>query len=156
MAAAVPVPATASEVGEFAALLRNEMFPEVAPAAWGANVSVKEMLWPAAIVTGKLIPLRAKPLPVPLPDDTVTAAEELALSVPVLALLLPTVTWPKLEGDKESESWAATPPPLPAGVVPVPVSASEAGEFDALLTNEMLSDTAPVVCGAKVTVKEML
>ena len=102
--AATPVPVTASEVGEFAALLRNEMFPETAPVAWGANVSVKETLWPAAIVTGKLIPLSENPLPVPLPDDTVTAAEEPAVSVPVLTLLLPTVTLPKLEGDKESES----------------------------------------------------
>jgi hypothetical protein len=104
IAEAVPVPVTAWEVGEFAALLRNEMVPERVPAACGANLAVKEMLWPAATVTGKVIPLSEKPLPVALPDDTVTAAEEPALSVPALAPLLPTVTLPKSEGDKKSES----------------------------------------------------
>ena len=50
--AATPVPDTASEVGEFVALLVNDRFPELVPLAWGVNVTVTVALWPAFNVTG--------------------------------------------------------------------------------------------------------
>jgi hypothetical protein len=38
-------------------------FPATTPADVGENVSLKVVLCPAANVTGKLIPVKAKPLP---------------------------------------------------------------------------------------------
>ncbi len=69
----LPVPVNVSEVGEFAALLRNEMLPEAEPAACGANVIVKGTLCPAITVTGKVIPLTENPSPLQLPEEIVTA-----------------------------------------------------------------------------------
>jgi hypothetical protein len=43
---------------ELEARLANERLPEELPAACGANVTVKGMLCPAAMVTGNVIPLR--------------------------------------------------------------------------------------------------
>jgi len=51
------------------------------PEAWGANVIWIETLFPAAIVTGREIPLTENSDPFTPTDDTVTGAL-LALSVP--------------------------------------------------------------------------
>ena len=73
------MPVNVSEVGEFAASLRNEIPPEAEPDAWGENVIVKGMLCPALAVTGKVMPLTENPFPLQLPEEIVTA-ELLAVS----------------------------------------------------------------------------
>jgi hypothetical protein len=75
------VPENTSFVGEFEALLTKEMLPGALPAAAGAKVTVKETLFPAATVTGKLIPLTEYPDPFQAALDTVTL-EVPAVSVP--------------------------------------------------------------------------
>lgn len=110
------MPVNASEVGEFDALLRNEMLPEAAPDAWGVKVTVKGALCPAINVTGNVMPLTENPSPLQLPDNIVTA-EELAVSVPARALLLPTATLPKSMVEVEAESEPGTALPLPVGPV---------------------------------------
>ena len=76
------MPVKVSAVGEFEALLRNEMPPEAEPEACGAKVTVKEALCPGFRVTGKVIPLTEKPSPFQLAEETVTA-EVAAVSFPV-------------------------------------------------------------------------
>jgi len=81
-AADVPVPVTEAADGALAALLENEMLPEVAPLAWGANVSVNVALRPAAMVAGSDNPLSANSPLLEVAEETVTLAP-LAVSVPV-------------------------------------------------------------------------
>jgi hypothetical protein len=121
----VPVPVSVWVVGELGALLINEVLPDAAPEAWGEKVTVKGALCPAASVTGKVIPLTEYPGPFQLAEEIVTA-EAPAVSVPVLMLLLPTVTFPKASWEGEAESApgsaipvfdAAIPPPQPVSRV---------------------------------------
>lgn len=56
-ATATPVPLNVEVVGEFAASLVNEIFPDEEPALCGANVTVNVLLAPALTVTGKVMPL---------------------------------------------------------------------------------------------------
>jgi len=62
---------------ELVALLRKEIVPLEAPVAWGAKVTVKDTLCPAAIVTGKEMPLTENPFPFQLAVEIVTPSEEL-------------------------------------------------------------------------------
>ena len=77
---AVPVPVRLSE-GEFEALLVKEPFAEALPAAWGEKVSVNGTLCPAAIVSGKVIPLSENSELLMLTDDMATLAV-VAVSMP--------------------------------------------------------------------------
>jgi hypothetical protein len=76
------VPVKVSAVGEFEALLRNEMPPEAEPEACGAKVTVKEALCPGIRTSGKVMPLTEKPSPFQLAEETVTA-DVAAVSFPV-------------------------------------------------------------------------
>lgn len=78
----MPVPVNIAAVGEFEALLRNDMPPETAPEACGVNVTVKEALCPTVRLTGKVIPLTENPSPFQLAEETVTG-ELAAVSIPV-------------------------------------------------------------------------
>src|SRR5580658_9202197 len=78
----VPSPVKVSTVGEFEALLANETLPEAEPVPAGVNVIVNCTCWPAAIVTGNEIPLRAYADPLRMSEETVTLSP-LAVSVPV-------------------------------------------------------------------------
>jgi hypothetical protein len=62
-------------------LLRNEIFPEAVPEIVGLNVTSKGTLCPAAMVTGKVMPLRVK-------AELLELAEEIA-TLPPLAMMLP-------------------------------------------------------------------
>ena len=68
--------------GELDALLTKEIPPDTLPAACGVRVTVNGTLCPDGIVTGKVIPLREKPLPCQLALAMVIG-EEPAVSVPV-------------------------------------------------------------------------
>ena len=52
-----PVPVSEATAGELLALLLNEAVAVAVPLAWGVNVMLKDALWPAASVSGKLKPL---------------------------------------------------------------------------------------------------
>jgi len=131
------VPANDSAVGEFAALLRNEMLPEAEPEVCGAKVTLKEALCPAVSVTGKVIPLIENPSPFQFPEETVTA-EVAAVSFSVSVALLPKATLPKLTVAAETESAPGALLPLPLALLfieaappPQPVSTATATNINA-------------------------
>ena len=68
----VPVPDNETVAGEFVALLTNETVPEALPLVCGVNVIVTFWLAPAAIVIGRVVPVRLNPDPVKLATDTLT------------------------------------------------------------------------------------
>jgi hypothetical protein len=80
--AAVPEPLTDSTIEVLVALLAKLMFADAVPDACGVNVTVKDAVPPAAIVSGKDIPLTENSEPLTPADDTVTGAP-LAESVAV-------------------------------------------------------------------------
>jgi hypothetical protein len=79
---AFPAPVSDSVAGEFEALLANVTVAEAVPVDWGVKVSVKEAFWPAASVSGSVIPLTVNSELLEDAEETVTLAT-LALSVPV-------------------------------------------------------------------------
>jgi len=78
----VPEPVKDCAVGELEALLANVRFADAVPEDWGANVTWNETLFPAAIVTGREIPLTENSDPF-MPADEIVTGALLALSVPV-------------------------------------------------------------------------
>ena len=66
------------------------MLPLTAPAAAGANITVKEVLCPAVRVSGSVSPLRLIPLPVTEAAEMVTAEPPVLLKVSGRLALLPT------------------------------------------------------------------
>ena len=58
------------------ALLASEREPDSVPLLFGVKATLKDTLWPAAIVNGKLAPFRTNCELLLLADDTVTAAPE--------------------------------------------------------------------------------
>jgi hypothetical protein len=76
---------TVAAVGEFEALLENDVVAEAPPVTCGLNVMVKFTLWPAAIVSGKERPLMENSeafVPPTLTEETVMLAP-VALTDPV-------------------------------------------------------------------------
>ena len=67
---------------------------ETDPEAFGAKVTIKEAVFPAAILNGKVTPLRENSELLRVADETVTAVPD-ALNVPVNVFVVPTVTAPK-------------------------------------------------------------
>jgi hypothetical protein len=70
--AAKPFPDSATFTVEFEALLIIARFPLLLPAAVGVKVTVKDWLWPAVSINGKLNPLTVNPVPEGLTRVTVT------------------------------------------------------------------------------------
>ena len=79
---AVPVPVSDCVAVGFEALLIKPKFAEAVPDACGAKVTVNVAELPAAIVSGREMPLSVNSELVMLADDTVTDPV-LAVSVPV-------------------------------------------------------------------------
>ena len=77
----VAVPVTTSVVEEVEALLVKEMLALAVPLVCGANVTVNGILCPAAMVRGRVMPLKRNSELLELPEDMVTL-EPVALSVP--------------------------------------------------------------------------
>ena len=76
-------------------MLTKARLAEAVPDACGEKMTLNDAVLPAAIVRGKEIPLTLNSELFPPIEETVTGAL-LALSVPVCAKVLPTVTLPKL------------------------------------------------------------
>jgi hypothetical protein len=140
--AATPVPLSEIPCGEFGALLTIDTEPVTLPTAAGANITLKVLLFPGAIVSGADKPLRLNPLPVALTCETVRLALPPFESVKVCELLVPLGTLPKL---------ALAGVTANCGWTPVPLNVIVAGELVALLTTDILSLALPAEVGAKVT-----
>lgn len=134
-------------LGELPALLRKETVPDALPELCGTKVTVYGKLCPAASVTGNEIPLTEKPGPFQLALETVTLFE-LALSVPVMFLLLPTFTVPKL---KVVGLMASCPE-----LAPVPTRGTEMLGLFALLDTAILPLSVPLAGGVKLALKVTL
>ena len=145
----VPVPLRAITVGEFEALLANEMFCEAVPLDLGVKLKERVAFWPAARVSGNYSPLIEKGELIRGAEEIVTLAP-VALRVAVFVTVPPTATFPKLIDEGEIAS---------CGVgldVPVPLSAIIVGVFRALLAKEMFCEAAPLDLGVNVSEKEAL
>jgi hypothetical protein len=148
-AGAVPVPAKDSATEPFFALLVKASVAEALPEALGAKVTVKETLWPEAIVSGEEIPLTENSVPVMLAEDTVTGPF-VVVNVAVCLWLEPTVTFPKLMLPGLTAS-------LPGvTLLPEPVSGIEREGLTAFELTDRVPFIVPVEEDAKLTLKVTL
>ena len=140
---AVPLPDIDSVAVLFDALLANDNVPEALPLLFGANTTLKDALCPAAIVTGKLTPLRLNSELVLEAEEMVTLAPD-AVTVIGFVAELPTFTLPKLRG-----AGAIVREPVAATLPPVPVKGT------VTLKDEPMTNTSPpakpAAEGVKVT-----
>ena len=120
-------------------------FPDTAPPAVGAKVTVNEVLWPAFNVIGNVSPLMLKPAPLALAAEIVTLLPPLFVSVSDQFELLPTVTLP----NARLLGFGVKVP----GVTPVPESGKFMVEFEASEVKAMLPLTLPADGGVKLTEK---
>ena len=90
-------------VDGFEALLTNVKLALADPPAFGVNVTVKDVDWPAGTVRGRVIPDSTNSPLLLVAEETVTAAPE-ALRLALSVELEPTVTVPKLRLAGETES----------------------------------------------------
>ena len=100
---ATPVPLSPIDIGEFGALLTSDIDPVTAPAAVGANTTLKFAFFPARIVNGAVMPDMLKPAPVTLADDIVKLAVPPFKRVMLCELLVPVVTLPNAALDGVAE-----------------------------------------------------
>lgn len=128
-------------------MLAKVTLPDAVPDAVGAKRIETEALLPAAIVTGRVIPLSENSDWLAVADEIVTGAV-LALSVAVWLWLVPTTTLPKLM----LEGVTASCP----GDVAVPDSGTDCVGFAAfeLMAREPLA--LPAAVGANATLKVTL
>jgi hypothetical protein len=102
--ACIPVPVREIVAGEFVALLTTVTLPARLPVEVGANVTLKEVDWPAARLSGSVIPLVLNPVPAAL------ICEMEALEFPVLEIvtlcvaLEPVPRFPKFSDAGDAES----------------------------------------------------
>jgi hypothetical protein len=139
--AATPLPARLSVCGEFGAPSVNVMLPVTPPAVVGENCTLKDALWPAAIVAGRESPLIVIPLPEIVAAVTVRLAFPLFIRVTLCVALCPTVTFSKL-----TEAGVIARP----ACVPVPLNEIARGELEASLVIERLPDAAAAEVGANL------
>ena len=138
-------PAPASDtVSALEELLTREKLPVALAVVVGAKVRVKEAVFSAARVSGRVGPVKEKPVPVRLAWEMVTLVA-LAVTMTVCEELVPVVTLPKLSDAGLAVNW-------PTGSTPVPVNTTALGELLALLFNDSVALTVPAVVGANVTV----
>jgi hypothetical protein len=144
----VPVPVRSSTVEDGAALLTKVSVPLADPVACGLKVTVKVVLFPAAIFAGSVIPLNEKCELLLLAELMVTSAP-LAVSVPSAVPSAPTATLPRFKVAGLTANFALV-------VVPVPLRSSTVVEDFALLSKVSVALAAPPDDGWKLTVKGTL
>jgi hypothetical protein len=149
--AAAPVPVRLATAGEFEALLANDAVADADPVAPGVNFTVKFTGVPGATVTGNDSPVTENSegfVPPSVTDDTLTLPPD-AVRVPVAVPFVPTTTLPTGTVD-------VTVNVLCVGADAVPLNPIETFGFDAFDVTAMLPLNVPEVCGAKVTLNEVL
>ena len=127
-------------------MLATDTLPLSVPAAVGEKTTAKLRCCPAESVTGVPAPLKANPAPLSVIVEIVTLALPVFVTVTDCVDEDPSFTLPKarLVLLNERVCDAATPMPLNATV---------AGEFGALLTMETAPLTVPADAGEKTTLK---
>jgi hypothetical protein len=146
---ATPVPVAVAVRDGLDALLSKVNVELAAPAAVGVNVTLNETLWPEESIAGRVSPLNLNVALFDVIEFTVTAPP-LAVSVPVVLPLLPTLMLPTAKVVGETDS-------TPGGtVVPVPVAVAVKVELDAVLAIVRLALAEPVAVGLKLTVNVAL
>ena len=145
---ATPVPESAMVSVGLEAVEVRVTFPLTAPAAVGANCTVKVVFCPALSVTGSDRPVRLKPLPVAEAAEMVRLVPPVLLSVTDCWALDPATTVPneRLEGLGLNA----------AGATPVPESGIVNVGLEAVEVMVTFPLTAPGAVGANCTVKEVL
>jgi hypothetical protein len=116
-----------------------EILPLELPDAVGENCAVKLALCPASIVAGKGSPLIPNALPETVARFTTTLLEPVFVRVMACVPLCPTTTFPKPTVVGE----IAKP-----GCAPIPMSATDNGEFAASLLTVKPPDAEPADSGA--------
>ena len=143
--AGVPVPARDCRREELDALLANDALAEAAPLDWGANLTVKDTLLPAAKVSGRDNPLTVNSEVLRL-ASVMVMLELLAVNEAVRLLLCPTTTLPKLNAAGLTANWPETVAVPTIEMVTVGLEASETTAIDPLaLPPEVGANTAPKV-----------
>ena len=137
----VPVPLKEIVAGELVALLTTVTLPARLPVEVGAKLTLKDVDWPAARLSGSVIPLVVNPVPLALTCEMETLEFPVLEIVTLCVALDPVARLPKFseEGDAESCSVVATP---------VPPSAITSDEFGALLISVTLPEAVPAEAGA--------
>lgn len=140
------MPESAIVFGEPVAVLVTVTVPVSLPAAVGLKITPNVIACPAVKVTGAPAPLNVNPAPLSVTEDTVTLAFPEFVRVTFWVEDDPAFTFPKprLVVLNVSVCVAATP---------VPLKATTAGEFGALLTIVTLPLSAPAEVGANCTLK---
>jgi len=143
-----PFPVKLTVFGEEEALLTTVRLPVALPATNGRKLSVIVKFCEGDNVTGVPVPLKEKPVPLTVICEIVTFELPVFVAVTFWVAKVFVFTLPKLTlaGVTDSVSVAATPLPLKASV---------AGEFGALLTNETLPAMLPVDGGVNCTLNEL-
>lgn len=91
-----PKPDKLTETGEFEALLVMVTLPVVLPVAAGANVTFSVTTWPGVMICPLEIPEAVKPAPEMVTPETVILTLPEFVNVTPRALLVLTITSPKL------------------------------------------------------------
>ncbi len=144
----MPVPLSASVVVEGWALLVKVSVPLAAPVVSGLNVTVKDVLWPAGIVTGSERPPMLNTELFELAAVTVTFAP-VAVRLPEALPLVPATTLPRFRVVGLTES-------CPTAALPVPESGTVRLGLDAFEVIAMLPLALPAEVGVNVTVNVAL
>ena len=118
--------------------------PVVAPAAWGANATVKFVLWEGFSVSGAVIPLIWNPVPLTETCEMLTLDSPEFVRVTVCVCCAPTVTLPNasLVGLRASSPGSAPAP------VPAPARLNVAVAFDASLAMVVVALKGATALGA--------
>jgi hypothetical protein len=134
-----PLPIKVTIWGEVGALSVKEMLPVAAPAAVGANCTLKDSDWPPVSVFGKESPLMPKPFPVTVAILMTTFVVPVFVNCTFCVPVCPTMTFPKVSAEGEM---------LRPVCVPVPLSETIMGELEASLITVRLPVAAPAAVGA--------
>ena len=122
--------------------------PLAAPLAVGDKSTVKDVLWPAVSVTGKVSPLKLNPVPLAVAAEIVRLVPPVFVSFSGKLVLLPTCTLP----NARLVGFAVSVP----CVMPVPESGILKLGFAPLEVMLTLPLAAPLAVGEKSTVKDVL
>jgi hypothetical protein len=108
-----PVPVTASEFGEFVALLTRDTAPLTLPVAFGANTTFSSAVCPAASVVPATPLVTLKPVPVTLTAEIVRLEFPLFFTATCSGLDPPMTSLPKFRLVVPSEMIRVALPPVP-------------------------------------------
>ena len=121
--------------------------PARLPVEAGANVTLKDVDWPAARLSGSAMEEVEKPAPLALICEMDTLEFPVFEIVTLCEVLLPVARLPKLSEVGDAESCRMD-------VIPVPPNVTTSGEFGVLLISVMLPEKLLADAGANPTLKE--